>query len=129
MYINTKAHVYHAIVKSTIKYAAETWCLKAITVAKLNSTETDLWRRSARIPRKDKIRNTIIKQKMNITRSLVDDIETKQLQWYGHVSIMEEGRLPKEVTKWRPPGRRKRGRPKRTWADGIRGLIDGRRLE
>ena len=36
---------------------------------------------------------------------------------------MEEGRLPKEVMKWRPPGRRKRGRPKPTWAEGIRGLM------
>ena len=42
------------------------------------------------------------------------------LQWYGHVSRMEEGRLPKEVMKWRPPGRRKRGRPKR----GRTGLED-----
>jgi len=25
----TKTHIYHAIVKSTITYAAETWCLKA----------------------------------------------------------------------------------------------------
>jgi hypothetical protein len=36
---------------------------------------------------------------------------------------MEEGRLPKEVTKWHPPGRRKRGRPKLSWAEGIRGLM------
>jgi len=36
---------------------------------------------------------------------------------------MEEGRLPKEVMKWHPPGRRKRGRPKLTWAEGIRGLM------
>ena len=43
--------------------AAETWCLKAKRVAKLNSTEMDFWRRSARISRKDKIRNNIIKQK------------------------------------------------------------------
>ena len=66
----TKTYIYHAIVKSTITYAAETWCLKAKTVAKLNSTEMDFWRRSARISRKDKIRNTIIKQKMNVTMSL-----------------------------------------------------------
>ena len=46
-----------------------------------------------------------------------------QLQCYGHVQRMEEGRLPKEVMKWRPPGRRKRGRPKHTWAEGIRGLM------
>jgi hypothetical protein len=67
----------------------------------------DFWRRSARISRKDKIRNTVTKQKMNVERSLLDDIKTKQLQWYGHVQRMEEGRLPKEVMKRRPPGRRK----------------------
>ena len=32
-------------------------------------------------------------------------------------------RLPKQVMKWRPQGRRKRGRPKLTWAEGIRGLM------
>ena len=42
---------------------------------------------------------------------------------YGHVQRMEEGRLPKEVMKWSPPRRRKRGRPKLTWAEGIRGLM------
>jgi len=41
------------------------------------------------ISRKDKIRNTIFKQKMNVVRSLLDDIKTKQLQWYGHVQRME----------------------------------------
>jgi hypothetical protein len=55
-------------------YAAETWCLKAKTIAKLNSTKLDFWRRSARISRKDKIMNNIIKQKMNVTRSLLEDI-------------------------------------------------------
>ena len=50
-------------------------------------------------------------------------VKTKELQWYGHVHRMEKGRLPKEVMKWRPPGRRKRGRPKLTWAEGIRGLM------
>ena len=72
----TKTHIYHATVKSTITYTAETWCLKVKTVAKLNSTQMDFWRRSARICRKEKIRNNIIKQKMNVTRSLLDDINT-----------------------------------------------------
>jgi len=36
---------------------------------------------------------------------------------------MEEGRLPKVVIKWSPPGRSKQGRPKATWAEGIRGLL------
>jgi hypothetical protein len=60
---------------------------------------------------------------MNVTRSLLDDINTKQLKWYGHVQRMEEGRLPKQVMKCNPPGRRKRGRPTLTWMEGIRGLM------
>jgi len=55
--------IYHAIVKSTITYAAETWCLKAKTTAKLDSTEMDFWRCSAPISRKDKIRNNVITKK------------------------------------------------------------------
>ena len=59
----TKTRISHAIIKSTVTYAAETWCLKAKTVVKLNSTEMDFWRRSARISRKDEVRNNIIKKK------------------------------------------------------------------
>jgi hypothetical protein len=36
---------------------------------------------------------------------------------------MEEGRLPKQVMNWNPPGRRKLDRPKLTWMEGIRGLM------
>jgi hypothetical protein len=53
---------------------------------------------------------------MNVTRSLLADIKTKQLQWYRYVQRIEQGRL-------HPPGRRKRGRPKLTWAEGIRRLM------
>jgi len=70
--------------------------------------------------------NTIIKQKMNVTKSLLKDIKTKPLKCYGNVQRMEDGGLPKEVIIWRPRGRRKRGRPKLTWAEGIRGLMGGR---
>jgi len=34
---------------------------------------------------------------MNVTRSLLDDIKTKQFQWYGHVQRMEEGRCQKKL--------------------------------
>ena len=60
---------------------------------------------------------------MIVSRSLLDDNNTKQLKWCGHVQRMEEGRLPQKVMNWSPPGRRKRGRPKVTWAEGIRGLL------
>jgi hypothetical protein len=56
----------------------------------------DFWRRSARISRKDKIRNNVIKKKMNVTRSLLDDIKTKQLQWYGQSKGWRRGDYQKK---------------------------------
>ena len=57
---------------------------------------------------------------MNVTRSLLEDIKTKQLKWHGHVQ--------KKVMKQSPPGRRKRGRPKLIWAEEIRGLMEEKGL-
>jgi hypothetical protein len=42
---------------------------------------------------------------------------------------MEEGRLPKGVLEWRPSGRMKRGRPKLTWVEGIRGMMAEKGLQ
>jgi hypothetical protein len=42
---------------------------------------------------------------------------------------MEEGRLPKGVLEWRPSSRRKRGRPKLTSAEGIRGMMAEKGLQ
>jgi len=61
--LKTKTHIYHAIVKSTITYATETWCLKAKTVAKLNSTEVDFRRRSARISKRTKLGTLLLNKK------------------------------------------------------------------
>ena len=80
--------------------------LKSKNGSKTEFYRNGFWRRSDRLSRKNKIRNTIIKQMMNVTRSLLDDINTKQLKWYGYVQRMEEGRLPKQAMKWNPPGRR-----------------------
>ena len=41
---------------------------------------------------------------------IVDIIERKMLQWYGHVKRMQEERLPKLIMEWIPGERRKRGR-------------------
>jgi len=76
------------MIKSTITYAAETWRLKVKMVAKLNSIEMDFWQRSARISRKDKIRNSIIKQKINVVRSLLDNIKTN----FNDMDMLKNGR-------------------------------------
>jgi hypothetical protein len=38
----------------------------------------------------------VIKKKMNVTRSLLDDIRTKQLQWYGQSKGWRRGDYKKK---------------------------------
>jgi hypothetical protein len=57
------------------------------------------------------------------------DIERKRLQWYGHVKRMQKERLPKLLMEWIPGERRKRGRPRKTWMEGVGAAIKTRHLE
>ena len=59
----TKTHIYHAIVKSTITYAAETWCLKAKTVAKLNSIEMEFGDARLEFPGRTKLGIILLNKK------------------------------------------------------------------
>jgi hypothetical protein len=50
---------------------------------------------------------------------IIDIIERKRLQWYGHVKRMSEERILKLIMDWIPWERRKRGRPRTTWMEGV----------
>ena len=60
---------------------------------------------------------------------ILDIIEKKRLQWYGHVKRMPEQRLPKHIMEWIPIERKKKGRPKKTWMEGVQEAMTVRGLE
>ena len=74
----------------------------------------------------DEIRNKEIKEIMGVQEKpdIIDIIEKKKSQWYGHVKRMPEQRLPKLIMEWIPIERKKKGRPKKTWMEAmtVRGL-------
>ena len=52
----------------------------------------------------ERIRNEHIKEIMGVKEKLdiIDIIERKRLQWYGHVKRMQDERLPKLIMEWIP---------------------------
>ena len=56
---------------------------------------------------------------MNIKNSVLDYITYKQLNWYGHVQRMDQERLPRRILEWCPPGRRRKGRPRKSWMQEV----------
>jgi hypothetical protein len=86
---------------------------------RINVTEMDALRLSARTSTFDRKTNEYIRRKMDAQRMILDDITRKQLIWYGHFERMDPMQLLKIMINWKPEGTKKRGRPRRTWKDGI----------
>jgi len=79
----------------------------------------------------ERIKNEHIKEIMGLKENpdIIDIIERKRLQWYGHVKRMQDERLPKLTMEWIPAEIRKRGRPRKTWMEGVRAAMKTRHLE
>jgi len=85
----------------------------------------------ARKSRMERIKNEHIKEIMGMKGKpdIIDIIEQKRLQWCGHVKRMPEERIPKLIMDWIPWGRKKRGRPRKTWMEGVQAAMTTRNLE
>ena len=60
---------------------------------------------------------------------IIDIIQKKRLQWCGHVKRMPEERITKLIMEWIPLERRKIGRPRKTWMEGVQAAMTTRNLE
>jgi hypothetical protein len=60
---------------------------------------------------------------------IINIIEKKRLKLYGHVKRMPEERIPTLIMEWIPEERRKRGRPRKTWLEGVQAAMTARNLE
>ena len=69
------------MVKSVLMYGAETWSLYKDDRRRINTTEMDALRQSARISKLDRKTNEYIREKMDVPDTILDEITRKQLIW------------------------------------------------
>jgi len=55
----------------------------------------------------EKIKNDKIREIMKVETTIVQELQSTQLIWYGHVERMEDTRIPKQILKWTPTEKRK----------------------
>lgn len=87
------------------------------------------WRRCCGVTIMDRITNEEIRRRMDIEKDAIHYIEEKRLIWYGHVRRMGRDRWIGKITDWSPIGRRRRGRPRRSWRDEVDEAMENRGLE
>ena len=103
---NTKVCMGKTLVES------EVWVVNAKYEQKLLAVEMDYLRRSAGISRLQRIWNHEIRRRMKAEENVIDRIEKRTLQWFGHLMRMQQQRWPKRLFQWTPAGRGIRGRPR-----------------
>ena len=126
MKITTKKTIYGSIVQSVLTYGAEVWDVTAKN--KLLSYEMDYLRRSCRLRRVDRLRNETIRNMMGMERDIVNEVQRKQLVWYGNTCRMDEERIPNRVLQWTSPEKRRKVRPRRCWMEDVNEAMRSRNL-
>ncbi|TWW56792.1 hypothetical protein D4764_08G0007790 [Takifugu flavidus] len=75
-------------------------------------------RRVAGLSLRDRVRSSAIREELGV-ESLLLRVERSQMRWLGHLVRMPPGRLPGEVFRACPSGRRPPGRPRTRWRDYV----------
>ena len=77
--------IYNIMDKSVLTYGAETWSVYGDDRRRINGTEMDELRRSARISKLNRKMNEYIREEMDAQHTVLDYTTLKQLIWFGHV--------------------------------------------
>ena len=115
--LDVRKRVLNCYVMSTFLYASETWTLSKETEDKIEALEMWCYRRMMRISYRDHITNEEVLEKVKEKRKLLKDIKSRKLQYFGHI-IRAEG-FQKQILEGKINGRKKRGRPRKSWAGNI----------
>lgn len=126
--IGTKKRIGQTMVDTVLSYGCEVWAMKEEIKRRINAVEMDYLRRSTRTSRLERVRNEDIRKKMHAEETIINRIEKKGLTWFGHVLRMEDARWPKRMFTWKPPGKNKRGRPRKSWNEGMRKALEDRQM-
>jgi hypothetical protein len=65
-----------------------------------------------------RIRNKIIREIVGV-QSVQEYVERSQFRWCGHVNRMDDNRIVKRLCEARETAKRPRGRPRKTWKEGL----------
>ncbi|XP_072041667.1 uncharacterized protein [Amphiura filiformis] len=116
----TKLELYKVLVLSIGTYASEAWTIKKRDEQRLLVFEMACLRKILGVTRRDRIRNTSIRDTLDYQCTVMNKIRAKQLSYYGHVKRMPPSRYPKIVLEGTIPGKRPKGRPPIRWMDNIK---------
>ena len=119
----TKVRLVKAMVFPVVMYGGESWTVKKAECRRINAFELWCWRRLLRVPWTARRFNQSILMEISPEYSLEGLMVKLKLQYFGHLmqrtdsfeTILMQGKIE---------GRRRRGRQRMRWLDGITDSMD-----
>ena len=119
----TKVHLVKAMIFPVVTYGCESWTIKKNECQRIDAFELWCWRRLLRVPWTARISNLSILKKISPEYLLEGLMLKLKLQYFGHL-MQRTDSSEKTLMLGKIEGRRRRGRQRMRWLDGITNSMD-----
>ena len=119
----TKVHLVKAMIFPVVMYECESWTIRKAEHRRIDAFELWCWRRLLRVPWTARRSSQSILKEISPECSLEGLMLKLKLQYFGHLMRRADS-LEKTLTLGGIGGRRRRGRQRMRWLDGITDSID-----
>ena len=122
--MSTKVHLVKAMVFPVVMYGCESWTVKKAECRRIDAFVLWCWRRLLRVPWTARRSNQSILKEISPGCFLEGMMLKLKLQYFGHL-MQRADSLEKTRMLGGIGGRRRRGRQRMRWLDGITNSMDG----
>ena len=119
----TKFHLVKPMVFPVVMYGCESWTVKKAESQRIDAFELWCWRRLLRVPWTARRSKQSILKEISPGCSLEGLMLKLKLQYFGHL-MQRVDSLEKTLMLGKIEGRRRRGRQRMRWLDGITNSMD-----
>ena len=116
--MNNKLRIFNTNVKSVLLYGSETWHVTKTNSTKLQTFINKCLRYILKIRWPEKITNLDLWNRTK-QKPVSQEIAQRKWGWIGHTLRKSHDNVTKQSLDWNPQGKRRVGRPKKTWRRSV----------
>ena len=121
--LSTKVHLVRAVVFPVVMYGCNSWTIKKAKQRRIDAFELWCWRRLLRVPWTARRSSQSVLKEISLEYSLEGLMLKLKLQYFG-LQIRRTDSFEKTLMLGKIEGRRRRGRQRMRWLDGITDWMD-----
>ena len=121
--LSTQVHLVKAMVFPVVMYGCESWTIKKAEHRRIDAFELWCWRRLLRVPWTARSSNQSILKEISPEYSLEGPMPKLKLQYFAHL-MQRTDSFEKTLMVRKIEGRRRRGRQRMRWLDGVTDSVD-----